>query len=151
RIFVRITVIPGLELTPGFMFSMLGGIVGGLPGGIVVGSIVGIGGAIAGGETPLLPLIGNICLGVGTGIGFYVDTNRNSLRYYTSVIVGGTVIGGFIPTLTIFSGFEFVAALIPALADAFQAFIWAVLALLIDLRMVRPLLGPHLYLSEGQN
>jgi hypothetical protein len=145
RIFVRFTVIPGLEFTPGFMFSELGGLVGGLPGGILVGAIVGAGGAMAGGEMPLLPLLGNICLGIGTGIAVVVDRSRSSARYYVTALLGGAIIGGFIPTITIFSGFEFAAAFLPAVADAFQALIWAVVALSVERGLVRPIVGHYLY------
>ena len=41
RMFVRIPVIPGFfELTPGVLFSLLGGVIGGIPGGLLVGGIV---------------------------------------------------------------------------------------------------------------
>ncbi|MGD2073135.1 MAG: hypothetical protein PVG65_06570, partial [Candidatus Thorarchaeota archaeon] len=47
RISIQIPIIPGiLVLTPGFLFSQLGGIIAGIPGGFIVGAIVGIGGAI---------------------------------------------------------------------------------------------------------
>ena len=61
RVFVRIPLIFGVvELTPGFLFSLIGGVIGGLPGGILVGAITGLGGAMALAEPPLLPFIGNI-------------------------------------------------------------------------------------------
>ena len=44
RMYVRIPVIPGfVELTPGFLFSLLGGVIGGVPGGIFVGASVWLG------------------------------------------------------------------------------------------------------------
>jgi hypothetical protein len=153
RMFVRFSVMPGVELTPGFMFSELGGLVGGLPGGVLVGAIVGVGGAMAGGEMPLLPLVGNVCLGLGTGTAVVADPARSSIRYYVTALLGGAVIGGFIPTMTIFSGFEFAAAFIPAIVDSFQAFIWAAVALSVERGLIRPVVGHYLYReseSEGQ-
>ena len=64
RVFIHIPLIFGVvDLTPGFLFSLLGGVIGGLPGGILDGAITGLGGAMAFTEPPLLPMIGNICLG----------------------------------------------------------------------------------------
>ena len=86
RMFVRIPVIPGLlDLTPGFLFSELGGVIGGLPGGALVGAIVGFGGAMAGGEPPLLPMLGNILRS-----GFYSilsDPNTSATPYSSSIMI----------------------------------------------------------------
>jgi hypothetical protein len=62
RYAIQIPVIPNVVvLTPGFMFSILGGIVGGIPGGAIVGAVVGTAGALSGTEIPILPMFGNIC------------------------------------------------------------------------------------------
>ena len=59
RYTIQIPVIPNaVVLTPGFMFSILGGVVGGIPGGAVVGAIVGVSGALTGTEIPILPMFG---------------------------------------------------------------------------------------------
>ncbi|NWF95134.1 MAG: hypothetical protein HXY34_03240 [Candidatus Thorarchaeota archaeon] len=148
RMFVKIAVVPGLvELTPGFMFSLLGGVVGGIPGGVLVGTIVGIGGALAGGEPPLLPMIGNICLGIGTGIAWYASKDRNTYRFWVAAIVGGAVIGGFIPSMTIFASFteSLTGAVAVALIDAAQACLWAIVALLVDRLIIKPIAGPYLH------
>ena len=147
RIFIRIPIIPGiLELTPGFLFSQLGGIIAGLPGGLVVGAIVGIGGASIAGEPPLLPLIGNICLGMGTGWVFHVITNRESRKFYILVITGGAIIGGFIPSLAIYALTESLeVSLFLALIDCFQACIWAIAALIVNQVIMIPLTGDYLY------
>ncbi len=148
RIFIRIPVIPGLlDLTPGFLFSELGGVIGGLPGGALVGAIVGLGGAVAGGEPPLLPMIGNICLGIGTGYAIHVKTDRDSLLYIGMVIIGGGVIGGFIPSMTIFAAFteSMELTILYAAIDMLQAFIWAIVALVIERIVIRPIIGQYLY------
>lgn len=148
RIFVRVPVIPGLlDLTPGFLFSELGGVVGGLPGGALVGAVVGLGGAMAGGEPPLLPMIGNICLGVGTGYAIHLRPNRDGVVYATMVVLGGGIIGGFIPSMTIFATLteSFEITLLFATIDMLQAFLWAFVALLIEKALVRPVVGHYLY------
>lgn len=148
RMFVRIPVIPGLlDLTPGFLFSELGGVIGGLPGGALVGAIVGLGGAMAGGEPPLLPMIGNICLGIGTGYAIHVRADRDSLSYAVMVILGGGIIGGFIPSMTIFAAFteSIEITILYAAIDMFQAFLWAIVALLLEKIVIRPIIGQYLY------
>ncbi|MFW9803718.1 MAG: hypothetical protein ACFFFC_13745 [Candidatus Thorarchaeota archaeon] len=148
RMFVRIPVIPGLlDLTPGFLFSELGGVIGGLPGGALVGAIVGLGGAISGGEPPLLPMIGNICLGIGTGYAIHVKADRNSPLYIAMVIIGGGIIGGFIPSMTIFAAFteSIELTILYAAIDMLQAFLWAFVALLLERTVIRPTIGQYLY------
>ena len=148
RIFVRIPVIPGLlDLTPGFLFSELGGVIGGIPGGALVGAVVGLGGAMAGGEPPLLPMIGNICLGIGTGYAIHLRSNRDSAVYAAMVVLGGGIIGGFIPSMTVFAAVtdSFEATMLFATIDMLQAFLWAFVALLVERALVRPLVGHYLY------
>ncbi|MFW9967667.1 MAG: hypothetical protein ACFFEA_10985 [Candidatus Thorarchaeota archaeon] len=148
RMFVRIPVIPGLlDLTPGFLFSEFGGVIGGLPGGALVGAVVGFGGAIAGGEPPLLPMIGNICLGIGTGFAIHIKTDRDSLLYIMLVILGGGVIGGFIPSVTVFAAVteSIEITILYATIDMLQAFLWASVALVLEKLVIRPIIGQYLY------
>ncbi len=148
RLFVRIPVIPGfVEITPGFLFSLLGGVIGGVPGGIFVGYIVGIGGAMGGGEPPLLPIIGNIFLGIGSGLAIHVTKERNSRKYALMVVLGGGIIGGFIPTATVFASFvdPIEVILAAALLDMTQGFLWAIMALFIERQIIRPIAGNYLY------
>ena len=148
RLVVRIPVIPEwLELTPGFMFSELGGIIGGVPGGILVGAVVGMGGAFAGVEVPILPMIGNICLGIGTGYAIHVTSDRDDWKYWAMVVVGGAIIGGFIPTMTILASATdaFELSVIYAMIDAAQAALWAVAALILEKSVIRPIIGSYLY------
>ena len=151
RMFVRIPIVPDVELTPGFLFSLLGGIIGGVPGGVTVGAIVGLGGAIAGGEFPLIPMLGNICLGLGTGIAIHISKDRDRMIYRIVAVLGGGLIGGFIPDLTIFYFlFEsFELAVFNAILDMSQAFLWAVVALILERGVIRPLIGHYLYPEDG--
>jgi hypothetical protein len=152
RFFIQIPVIPGVVvLTPGFVFSLLGGIVGGIPGGALVGAIVGLSGALSGTEIPLLPMIGNVFLGIGSGYAIHFS-KRDTPRYALLVILGGGVIGGFIPTMTIFASFvdPLVVNLSAALVDMFQAMLWAAVALGLERGLIRPIAGKQLY-GERRN
>lgn len=147
RYAIQIPVIPNaVVLTPGFLFSLLGGVVGGLPGGIIVGAIVGASGAISGTEVPLLPMLGNICLGIGSGYAIYFAI-RDTMRYYMLVILGGGIIGGFIPTMTVFSSLvdPLIVNLVAATIDMAQAFLWAATALVVEKRIIRPIVGHYIY------
>ena len=148
RYLVRITIIPELvEITPGFLFSELGGVIGGIPGGILVGLAVGIGGAMGGGEFSLIPLIGNIFLGIGTGYAVHLTKERDSMRYALMAILGGGLIGGFIPDMTIFLFLSetIEAAFLLALIDMIQGFIWAAAAIFLERSIIRPIAGHYLY------
>jgi hypothetical protein len=152
RMFVRIPVIPGFfELTPGFLFSLLGGVIGGIPGGTLVGAIVGIGGALAGGEFFLMPMIGNIFLGVGTGIAIHVVRDRNSWKYGIIAILGGGIIGGFIPSMTVFAAVtdSIELTFIVAIADMIQALIWGVVAIIVDRLIIQRIVGDYIYSDVG--
>ena len=147
RYTIQIPVNPNaVVLTPGFIFSILGGVVGGLPGGVIVGAIVGASGALSGTEVPLLPMFGNICLGIGSGYAIYF-ANRDTLKYYILVFLGSGIIGGFIPTMTVFSSLvdPLVVNLIAATIDMTQAFLWAVVALIVERKIIQPIIGNHLY------
>ncbi|TFF68660.1 hypothetical protein EU520_00115 [Candidatus Thorarchaeota archaeon] len=146
--FLRFTVIPSLlELTPGFLFSELGGVVGGVFGGLLVGAIVGLSGAIGGGEFPLLPLIGNMALGLGTGIAIHIQSDRSSRSYAILAVVGGGLIGGFLPTLAVslWLFYPIEAALLGAVVDGAQAVLWAVVAVVVERIAIRPVAGLYLY------
>ncbi|TFG14981.1 hypothetical protein EU537_01700 [Candidatus Thorarchaeota archaeon] len=148
RLFVRFTVIPEfVEITPGFLFSELGGVIGGIPGGVFVGTIVGIGGVLGGGEFSMLPLMGNIFLGIGTGYAIYVTRERDSLKYLLLAVLGGGFIGGFIPDMTIFLYLSesIEAAVLTALIDTAQGSAWAVIAVMLERNLIRPLIGNYIY------
>jgi hypothetical protein len=69
------------------------------------------------------------------------------LRYYLMVIVGGGIIGGLIPTMTVFSSLvdPLVVNLIAATIDMLQAFLWAIVALVVESKLIRPIVGHYLY------
>jgi hypothetical protein len=153
RFFIRFPIVIGVvELTPGFLFSLLGGVIGGLPGGVLVGAITGFGGAIALAEPPLLPFIGNICLGIGSGYAIHLVMNRDTLKYYLLVIIGAPIIGGFIPTYVISALYGLAMELIvaSAIADTIQTLIWVIPAILIEKLIIRPIIGHYLYPDSGQ-
>ncbi|TFG34991.1 hypothetical protein EU527_00650 [Candidatus Thorarchaeota archaeon] len=147
RYTLQIPVIPELvELTPGFLFSILGGLIGGIPGGIIAGTAVGIGGSLSGVGFSILTLFGNICLGIGSGYAIYFAT-RDTTKYNGLVILGAGIIGGFIPTMTMFYtiGLPFVINLAYASIDMMQGFLWAVLAIIVEKKIIRPIVGQYLY------
>ena len=147
RYAVQIPIIPNVVvLTPGFMFSILGGIVGGIPGGALIGAIIGFSGALSGTELPILPMFGNICLGIGSGYAIYF-AKRDNLRYYILVILGSGFIGGFMPTMTVFYSLidPLIVNIIAASIDMFQAFLWASVALVVEQTLIRPVAGSYIY------
>lgn len=147
RFAIQIPVIPGLvELTPGFLFSILGGVIGGIPGGILAGITVGLGGALAGGSLELLTIFGNLFLGIGGGFAIYF-AKRDSLKYNILVILGAGIIGGLIPSMTLFAGIgvPFEANLFLASIDMAQGFLWAVVAIIVERTLIRPIVGHYLY------
>ena len=151
RYAVQIPIIPNVVvLTPGFMFSILGGIVGGIPGGALIGAIVGLSGALSGTEVPILPMFGNICLGIGSGYAIYF-ANRDNLSYYVLVVLGSGFIGGFMPTMTIFYSLidPLIINLIAASIDMCQAFLWAAVALVVERTLIRPIAGNYIYSDIG--
>ncbi len=148
RYLIRITIIPELvEITPGFLFSELGGVIGGIFGGVLVGLAVGIGGAMGGGEFSIIPLVGNIFLGIGTGYAVHITKERDSMKYALLAILGGGLIGGFIPDMTIFLFLSetIEAAFILAIIDMLQGFIWAFVAIILERSIIRPIAGHYLY------
>ena len=135
RYAVAIPVIPDVvELTPSFLIPEFAGMVMGLEGGIIVGTFVGLSGALRGGEFPLIPLLGNIALGISTGIVFFFMKEDNQIRNIITIISAG-IIGGFIPTFTItlaflpWTGNAVAAAAISASIDFLQAALWAAVGL----------------------
>ncbi len=152
RYLVRITIIPELvEITPGFLFSELGGIIGGIFGGILVGLAVGIGGAMGAGELSIIPLVGNIFLGIGTGYAVHITKERDSKKYMILAILGGGIIGGFIPDMTIFLFLSetIEAAFLLAIIDMIQGFIWAAVAIIVERSLIRPIAGHYIYPESG--
>jgi len=133
RYFAAITVIPGVvELSPSFLIPQLAGMLMGSIGGSLCGVIVGVAGSVRGGEFPLIPLLGNIALGLSTGIvKDFVSDNKRKLKKLLYVI-SGAFIGGFIPTFAISILFAPAFAVVfYALIDAFQAGLWAFIGVIV--------------------
>ena len=95
-------------------------------------------------------MFGNICLGIGSGFAIYFS-NRDKLQYCLLVIFGSGIIGGFIPTMTLFYSFvdSITVNLVAASIDMMQAFLWAVVALIVERTIIRPILGHYLYSEVG--
>jgi len=124
-----VQIVENVQITPGMIAPILSGMLLGISGGILTGSIVGVYAAAFSGEFWLIPLIGNICLGISTGI---IKFSRNK-KYIKSLlfIISSGIIGGFLPT------FIFILMLIPnvtvaavsGLSDLINASIAALIAI----------------------
>lgn len=138
-----------VTLTPGFTIPLLTGIVLGPIEGVVCGLAVGISGALF--EPALIPIVGNIALGLSTGIPTLARRRLPRLLWAGLCIVSAAIIGGFLPTFggMIFYGVVPVAAAASASIDAGQAAIWAVVALLLDASVVQPILQHLLHYSPS--
>jgi len=146
---VAIPVAVNITLTPGFMAPLLTGLLLGPVAGVVCGVIVGLSGALT--EWWLLPVMGNIALGLSTGILSLVRGRLPLSVWVVLCMVMAVVVGGFLPTFaekTVVELLPAFAAAIEASIDAAQAGVWAAVALLLEASVVRPLLR-HL-LPEGE-
>jgi hypothetical protein len=137
---------PYVTLTPGFIMPLLSGLVLGPIGGIICGTIVGISGAIFSTEPFLIPLIGNIALGLSTGIPVLFRARITRNLWIGLTILTASIVGGFLPTFSI----EAIVHLVPlsfaaltASIDAIQATIWVSVALFIDEVVIHPLLNRY--------
>ncbi len=97
-------------------------------------------------------MVGNMCLGLGTGIAVYVS-RRNSLKFSLIAILGGGFIGGFIPSMTIFAAVtdSLELTFIVAVADLIQAIIWAIVAIFVDRYIIQKILGNYIYADGDKN
>ncbi len=133
-----------VTLTPGFIIPLLAGIILGPIGGALCGAIVGISGALY--EPILIPLIGNIALGLSTGIPTYFREWLNQYLWTILCVVSAISIGGFFPTFIVevyIFAIPIPIAAITASIDAAQAGVWVSLALLIVHNIVNPLLSRY--------
>ncbi|MFX1566185.1 MAG: hypothetical protein ACFFCH_09355 [Promethearchaeota archaeon] len=135
---------PYVTLTPGFVIPLLTGIVLGPLGGILCGMFVGVSGAFW--EPVLIPLVGNIALGLSTGLPTYFRHRIHNISWMLTCVISAILIGGFLPTFSIeslvFGVPSFVAAL-TASVDALQAGIWVIIALILAQTIVDPLVIRH--------
>jgi hypothetical protein len=94
-------------------------------------------------EPFLIPLIGNIALGLSTGLPTYFRHRSHQVSWMVACIVSAVMIGGFLPTFSIevlvFGVPAFLAAL-TATVDALQAGIWVIIALILVNTIIDPLL-----------
>jgi hypothetical protein len=67
------------------------------------------------------------------------------------VILGAGIIGGLIPSMTLFAaiGVPFEANLFVASIDMAQGFLWAVVAIIVEKTVIRPIVGNYLYSDDG--
>jgi hypothetical protein len=138
------TFTPYVNLTPGFVMPLLAGMLLGPLGGVFCGVFVGMSGALW--EPFLIPLLGNIALGLSTGLPSYFRFKMPQSLWMFLCVVFAIILGGFLPTFTVE---VFVAVVLPPIAaitagiDAAQAGLWASIALLILLGFVDSLLKPY--------
>ncbi|MHA1835970.1 MAG: ECF transporter S component [Candidatus Odinarchaeia archaeon] len=127
-------IISNVQLTPGMIAPILSGMLLGLWPGITTGFIIGIYAALFSGEFWVIPLIGNICLGLGAGLVNYFIRDEQKFIKSSLFLCSSAVIGGFLPTFTVILAFlpETVAvAAISGLFDLVNALIAAIVALII--------------------
>ncbi|MFX0078663.1 MAG: hypothetical protein ACFE8O_05430 [Candidatus Hermodarchaeota archaeon] len=135
---------PFVSLTPGFLLPLLAGMILGPVGGTLCGMFVGVSGALW--EFPLIPLIGNIALGLSTGIPSFYRNRMSPVLWMSLCVVSAMIIGGFLPTFIV----EVLVAMFPpsiatvtATIDALQALVWVVVAILIVMSIVDPILDRY--------
>lgn len=135
---------PYVTLTPGFLIPLLTGIVLGPIGGLLCGLFVGISGALW--EPILIPLLGNVALGISTGIPTFYRHKLHQTPWILACIISAIIIGGFLPTFTIevlvFGVLPIIAALAASI-DAVQAGIWIALAIILTQGIIEPILSKY--------
>lgn len=138
------TYTPYVNLTPGFLMPLFAGMLLGPLGGMFCGIFVGMSGALW--EPFLIPLIGNIALGLSSGIPSYFRHKMPYTFWILFSVVFAISLGGFLPTFTIevlIAGLHPFFAALSASIDAVQAGLWAVISLLLLHGVVQPLLNPY--------
>ncbi|MHA2313822.1 MAG: hypothetical protein ACXACF_00820 [Candidatus Hermodarchaeia archaeon] len=142
---ISIPIFPSfVSLTPGFLLPLLAGMVLGPLGGALCGLFVGVSGALW--EFPLIPLIGNIALGLSTGSPSFYRHKMPPVLWMSLCVISAMLIGGFLPTFIIevvIIRFHPVIAMLTASVDAFQAIIWTVVAILLVIGIVDPILNRY--------
>ncbi len=135
---------PFVSLTPGFLMPLLAGIILGPLGGVLCGLFVGVSGALW--EFPLIPLIGNIALGLSTGIPSFFRNRMLPVLWMSLCVISAMIIGGFLPTFIVevlVIGFPPYVATLTASIDAFQAIVWVAVAILLVMSIVDPILNRY--------
>ena len=135
---------PYVTLTPGFVMPLLTGIVLGPLGGILCGVFVGISGALW--EPFLIPLVGNIALGISTGIPTYYRNKLQRNGWMIACLISAVILGGFLPTFVIEVFILVVppySAALPASIDAVQAGIWVLVTIILAQGVIDPILSRY--------
>ncbi|MFX1301338.1 MAG: ECF transporter S component [Promethearchaeota archaeon] len=135
---------PFVSLTPGFLLPLLAGMILGPLGGALCGVFVGVSGALW--EFPLIPLIGNIALGLSTGIPSFYRNRRSPVLWMSLCVVSAMIIGGFLPTFIVevlVVRFPPSIATVTATIDALQALVWVVAAILLVMSIIDPILDRY--------
>jgi hypothetical protein len=135
---------PFVSLTPGFLMPLLTGIILGPLGGALCGLFVGVSGALW--EFPLIPLIGNIALGLSTGFPSFYRNRMAPILWVSLCVVSAMLIGGFLPTFFVevmVIRFPTSIAAVTASIDALQAIVWVVVAILLVMSIVDPILNRY--------
>ncbi|MHA1409524.1 MAG: hypothetical protein ACTSQY_04265 [Candidatus Odinarchaeia archaeon] len=131
---IAIPIFADVQLTPGMIAPILAGMLMGVWPGIATGFIIGTYAGLVSGEFFLIPLIGNICLGIGAGIVTEIPKEkiREELRIVLYVVLSA-VIGGFLPTfgISLFLYADLVLVFIFGLIDMANAAIAALIAIVI--------------------
>jgi hypothetical protein len=144
RQFAIPTFSPYVTLTPGFLIPLLAGIVLGPLGGILCGIFVGISGALW--EPFLIPIIGNIALGLSTGTPTFYRHKIHQTSWMASCIFSAVLIGGFLPTFStelVVFGVPPTIAAVTASIDAAQAGIWVIVAIILSQTVIKPILSRY--------
>jgi hypothetical protein len=135
---------PFVSLTPGFLMPLLAGIILGPVGGALCGLFVGVSGALW--EFPLIPLIGNIALGLSTGTPSFYRNRMTPVLWISLCIVSAMIIGGFLPPFIVevmVIRFPPSIATVTASIDALQAIVWVIVAILLVMSIVDPILNRY--------
>jgi hypothetical protein len=144
RQFFKIPIIPEVvELTPGFIMPFLTGLVLGPVEGAMCGLIVGIGGALTSTEFSLIPIVGNLALGLSTGVPTLWRHRIHRYLFIGLSTLSASIFGGFLSTYVIS---VYLMGLIPSAAafyasiDAIQAIVWLAVAFILESGAVQPII-----------
>jgi uncharacterized membrane protein YeaQ/YmgE (transglycosylase-associated protein family) len=136
---IAIPIFSNVQLTPGMIAPILCGMLLGLWPGITTGFIIGLYAGLVSGEFILIPLIGNICLGLAPGIITEINNKTDEkIRAFLYTITSG-LIGGFLPTFGISLWLipNLYLASIYGIFDLANAIIAAIIALVIWKILIR--------------
>ncbi len=138
---VEIPVVPGvMSFTLGMIIPILAGYLMGIASGVCVGAVVGTYAAMFSQESPLIPFVGNICLGLFAGIGFMAKVKFQKMEKLGEIVklIIPSIGGGMLPTLSIaILTVPPTIAIISSLLDLLNAFLAATVALIVERIVVK--------------